>query len=68
MNREDIKEGIIVRVNSEGDLMMCKTEKPFIGNYVTIVKLTKAGMVQVRYDNKLYLVRPSNLDYEPDIT
>lgn len=68
MRREEVNNhvGQLVTLNGYGDLAICGELRQFIFNnmrFLTIVKLTRGGMVYLRGDDgEFYSVRPKNVD------
>jgi len=45
--RPKLEPGTLVRINRNGDLWMDVAARPFIGAQCNVVKVTKAGLVEV---------------------
>jgi hypothetical protein len=50
------------KVNSKNDLMFCGDVKHLIGKIVEVIKTTKSGLIQVKYQNELHSLPLKNLD------
>jgi len=64
MNHEEVKAltpGAEVHVNGRGDLMMDGDVKHIIGQRVQFQRLTKKGLMEVRFEERLYYVPPKNV-------
>ena len=51
-------------LNSFGDLAVIGELKPIIGKKVEVVKKTKSGLYQIKYNGETYSVPKKNLDFQ----